>query len=1251
MMKMLSRSQFRWIAALMALMVVLVACTDDAPSDLRGCKEASEGSEEEIYVMGRGCAQGVVLKDFAHGEEGETQGENGAAEDHGEDTNAEDHSEAAPAGEGAEEEHSEGEGSAEGAEAEGEAEATETPDDAGAHTGYQLTSAQAPQVASAPQQAAGDVVDVLAEIRAASIVGELIVAQGLDAALREAEAVTIFAPINSVFTRLDEDVLADLTTDSDILNQILTYHVVPGVVLAADLSDGQTLETLQGETLTVTQEGNFFLINGARIIQPDRLASNGAVHLINDVLLPSVAVELIPEPNPADQGPPVVDVPTGEVDPAMVQGLFNPNGHAFPTSVTLAGSFQDELGCANDWAPECEATFMEYNAGNDIWSATLEVPAGEWEYKAALNATWDVSYGANANAAGGSSNVTLSLDEDERVTFFYDHKTGWVTDNVNSVVATLPGTFNSEIGCPPFAHTGDWEPSCLRMWLQDSDGDGIYTFMTPRIPAGDYLVKVAINRDWGENYGVDGARGGADIPFNVPADRTLMVFAFNPRNGLLTIAAGGTVELTPEEEEAMAVRGAAGNIALQQAHWVAAPTIAWQVDVEEGYTYRLFWAAEATLELTEEGLVGGESVELTPVPEGISVEAAAKFPHLADLPAFALPADALPQVPDILKGQLAVAAFDADGMLINATGLQIPGVLDDLFTYGGALGTTWDGEVPTVAVWAPTAQNVQFHLFADETGEASAVLPMELDPATGVWSITGEPGWKYQYYLFEVTVFVPSTGAVEVNLVTDPYSYSLAMGSTRSQLVDLRDSALAPEGWDTLVKPQNFEAFEDIVIYEMHVRDFSIFDERVPEELRGKYLAFALEGSAGIAHLRALQAVGLTHLHLLPAFDVASVLEDPAARAEPDSAALASFPADSDEQRALINEVRDLDAQNWGYDPFHFTAPEGSYATDPSGITRILEFRQMVMALNQLGLNVVMDVVYNHTNQAGQGERSVFDRIVPGYYHRLNETGGVHTSTCCPNTASEHNMFRKFMVDSLLTWTTEYKIDGYRFDLMGHHMVEDMLAVQEALQALTIADDGVDGRRVYLYGEGWNFGEVENNARGTNATQLNLAGTGIGTFSDRLRDAVRGGSPVRDSASEQGFITLAGIVPNAAVTDEAAEAERMLLFMDQIRVGLAGNLATYTFENREGERVAGANIPYGGNQRPLVITWTHKNTSTTSKSTITKRSSIGWCSRCPPKSRWKRRSGRIGWGRAFVLLSQGRALHPCRAGHPALQVL
>ncbi len=540
-------------------------------------------------------------------------------------------------------------------------------------------------------------------------------------------------------------------------------------------------------------------------------------------------------------------------------------------------------------------------------------------------------------------------------------------------------------------------------------------------------------------------------------------------------------------------------------------------------------------------------------------------------------------VPDILRGQFAVVATSTSGVRLAATGLQIPGVLDDLYLYDGDLGVVWDGDVPTVKLWAPTAQNVVLQRFADSDPSSIAIVEdMVRDDATGVWSVTGDASWEDEYYLFDVEVWAPSTQSVETNLVTDPASLSLATNSARTQIVDLTDPALAPEGWDSASKPP-LAAPEDISVYELHVRDFSVDDDSVPEAYQGTYKAFTVDNSDGMGHLSALAEAGLTHLHLLPVFDIATINENKAEWQAPDPAVLSAYPSDSEEQQAAVTATADLDGFNWGYDPWHYTTPEGSYATDPDGTTRVVEFREMVQAVNETGLRVVLDVVYNHTNASGQADKSVLDRIVPGYYHRLDADGVVATSTCCANTATEHAMMEKLMVDSVVTWAKQYKVDGFRFDLMGHHSLANMNAVRSALDVLTLADDGVDGSSIYLYGEGWNFGEVADNARFIQATQLNMAGTGIGTFNDRIRDAIRGGGPFDEGDNlvlNQGYVNGAWYDPNELVTTtgvpESTQLDELLLSADQIRVGLAGNLADYTFVDRNGTTVTGSQVDYNG---------------------------------------------------------------------------
>ncbi len=619
---------------------------------------------------------------------------------------------------------------------------------------------------------------------------------------------------------------------------------------------------------------------------------------------------------------------------------------------------------------------------------------------------------------------------------------------------------------------------------------------------------------------------------------------------------------------------APGDLGEQRAHWVDDDTIAWATAGDPSLDYALCHAPTGGLTLGAAGIDGGTCIDLAP---GAPYSAGDGFLHLDGLPTLTVPAGSLADVPSILTGQVAVVAV-AGGLRVDATGLQVPGVLDDLYATDVELGAVWDADIPMLRLWAPTAKNVTLHVFDDaDPATTSTTYPMAFDPATGAWSATGDAGWARKYYLFEIEVYVPSTGAVETNLVTDPYSVSLSMNSTRSQIVDLTDPALAPDGWDAVTKP-DLERPEDISIYELHVRDFSIFDETVDAAERGTFAAFTDGDSDGMEHLAQLADAGLSHVHLLPSFDIATINENAAERVEPDPSVLATYPPDSEEQQAAIAAVADLDGFNWGYDPFHYTTPEGSYSTDPDGPQRIVEFREMVQSLNETGLRVVMDVVYNHTNASGQAGTSVLDRIVPGYYHRLDEAGNVATSTCCANTATEHEMMGKLMIDSVVTWAKEHKVDGFRFDLMGHHTKQNMLDLRAALDALTLADDGVDGSSIYIYGEGWNFGEVADNARFVQATQLEMAGTGIGTFSDRLRDAVRGGGPFDDGQSlldNQGYINGLWYDGNGGLSEENA-LDELLLSADQIRVGLAGNLASYEFVDRNGSLVTGADVDYNG---------------------------------------------------------------------------
>ncbi len=606
-----------------------------------------------------------------------------------------------------------------------------------------------------------------------------------------------------------------------------------------------------------------------------------------------------------------------------------------------------------------------------------------------------------------------------------------------------------------------------------------------------------------------------------------------------------------------------------KAIWLDKTTIAWGGPAAE--TYRLVYA------------VNGGGVDLATSPSiTLTVDGTAAgypaFPNTTGKTALRITGSDMALIPTLLKSQLVLAAY-TNTTLLRSTGVQLQGALDDLYSYDGELGAIYNNGIPTLKLWAPTARSVTLHRYASATATISTTEPMTTIPGTGVWIITGTAAWDKQYYLYEVEVYAPTTHQVERNLVTDPYAVNLSQNSLRSQMLDLyNDASLKPTGWDTVTKP-SVAAPEDITVYEVHVRDFSIQDTTVLAADRGTFRAFTYDGrngrtlSNGMRHLKQLAAAGLTHIHLMPAFDYASVEENPAARTDPDPALLATYPASSTQQQAAVSTTRKVDSFNWGYDPYHYGVPEGSFATSQNDTARIREFREMVQRLNENGMRVVMDMVYNHTAAGAQEPYSVLDKIVPGYYYRYDTNGIPQNSSCCSDTATEFHMMEKLMVDTLVLWAKAYKVDGFRFDLMNLHTVENMLAVKSAMRALTVTTDGVDGNQIYLYGEGWDFGSAA--GKGLHyAKQTNMAGSGIGTFNDKLRDAAHGGySTNTPQLYQQGFINGLSYDWNGATYDNRY-LDNLKFEMDRIRVGLAGELSTYQFRNSYNEKKQGSD--YGG---------------------------------------------------------------------------
>ncbi len=748
--------------------------------------------------------------------------------------------------------------------------------------------------------------------------------------------------------------------------------------------------------------------------------------------------------------------------------------------------------------------------------------------------------------------------------------------------------------------TGPFANYSLHLWNND---------------ACNATAESGLNAGWDDKANTPAAVDGFGPSWVVPLSKVEGCINFIARNGDLANLTGSdmkvvfsdhpdrTVAIVAGKNEIFGSRAeaftAAFGVAGASAHLIDGNTLIWQGGKDKPHV-RLYYTDSGTIKANAEGVFDFPYITLTPT--SLTAEQQAKYPHLKDAAAFALPAGK--DLKPLLKGELVAIGTDADGILQGATLVQSAGALDALYSEAATkltYGAVVEGGNVTFRLWAPTARSVKLALF-DEQHKSIGERTMTLDEASGSWSVQGGSELVGKFYRYDIQVYHPVSRKLESYQVTDPYSLSLAMNSEFSQVVDLDDPALKPEGWDSLKAPHSQQNPADITIYEAHVRDLTGNDDSTPAEHRGKFLGLTDTDTAPVKHLQALAKSGVSHLHLLPVFDIATVNEDPAKVAnigddfsklcqvnpEVQNSKFAGYCSsgqtieavfgdlqggDSKENpqvQELYGYLRGVDSFNWGYDPYHYTTPEGSYATNAEGSQRILEFREMVKAIKQnIGMNVVMDVVYNHTNEAGLGPKSVLDKIVPWYYQRLNpETGSVENSTCCSNTAPEHAMFAKLMDDSLVTWARDYKIDAFRFDLMGHHPKDQMVQALAAVKKVN--------PEMYFYGEGWNFGEVQDDKRFVQATQKHLAGTGIGSFSDRLRDAVRGGSPFDGGDTirkTQGF-------GNGALVDanemDGVDRATALHQSDLVRLGMAGNLKDFILTDKDGMPKKGADIDYNG---------------------------------------------------------------------------
>lgn len=413
--------------------------------------------------------------------------------------------------------------------------------------------------------------------------------------------------------------------------------------------------------------------------------------------------------------------------------------------------------------------------------------------------------------------------------------------------------------------------------------------------------------------------------------------------------------------------------------------------------------------------------------------------------------------------------------------------LDKSAYSGNDLGASYSKKATTFKVWSPNAASVRVNIFehgSDNEGDAGSIMSraMSLDKTTGVWSVTINGDLLNKYYTYSVT------HGKTTKETADVYAKACGVNGQRSMIVDL--STTNPDGWENdkhvLVQNQT-----DASVWEISVADFSSSESSgVSEANRGKYLAFTEEGTtvngvqgASSTCVDYLKKLGVKYVQIMPFYDFGSV----------------------DESKNI------MDQYNWGYDPVNYNCPEGSYSTNPKkGEVRIKECKQMIQALHNAGIGVIMDVVYNHTYTSD----SWFQRTVPNYYYRMNNDGTFSNGSGCSNdTASEHLMFRKYMIDSVTYWASEYHIDGFRFDLMGLHDVTTMNSIRTALDNLYA--DG-SGSRILMYGEAWDM--ATNCDEGTVlASQKNLKQLSdrIGAFDDTIRDAIKGSTGGTDGAFVQ----------------------------------------------------------------------------------------------------------------------------------------
>lgn len=886
-----------------------------------------------------------------------------------------------------------------------------------------------------------------------------------------------------------------------------------------------------------------------------------------------------------------------------IQALTISDGHADtrpPESITVAvpGNYNYLAGCSSDWSTNCPNVEMMLNNPNtdDIFRLTTQaIPQGYYEYKVAINGSWDENYGAGGIQNG--PNIGIYLNQASPLRFYYnDHNhvvVGRVVGQADSYIMSVTGNIQTALGCP-----NNNDATCLSSMMYDLAGSGIYVFETTALPAGNYSVKGVTN---------EGGTSGSGLAGDISNDTNVVNFTLTQNNSKVTFVYNTTKGFSSGFAVLINLQG---DLTKAKGLWLEKDLIAIQKGTSNSQ-YVLHTSANGTLGFDEDNgvniVAGGDDYPLTYLGNisQLRPDLVAKAPYLAN---FNLVQVNAPQgqnldqfLRDQLKKQVVISVTD-NGQMIEATALQIAGAIDDLWgknALNEPLGPQFDANNINLKLWAPTARTV--FAWYGSSWDDFTYAEMEQNPTTGVWK-TKYPIDKAdsygKHYMFCVEVYNRIKGRVDFNCdLNDPYAVSTkqapwAWDSTYnySQLLDINDPALTPEGWNSVPRPNFSGNPEDAVIYEMSVRDFSAQDETVSPQYRGTYMGFTREAamdqeqdSAGRNHLKALEAAGLTHVELMPIHDFNTVPENRSEIAKLEGNILndlLGLPANSTQQRDIVNQFL-ADSYDWGYASGLYMTPEGSYATNPNDGSRVLELRKAVQALHQLGLRVMADVVYNHQGSFYEANFKFYDLslIVPDYYVALYKPNS-------PAEASGHNpgdyfvyfsnhldsqslMADRLFRDANMRLIKDYKFDGFRIDVGVNHTVDSLLNMKHDLQNLTLTNDNVDGSKLLLLNEAFIFEEGFFVAPvGLQADAETLAGSGIGEYSNIFKVGLTGEVSFSDDPIDirsQGLISGLGYDENGyymlqndpnVTKDQVIHSQ-----MTNVRVGLTGSLADYVHQN------------------------------------------------------------------------------------------